>query len=334
MVELKMQSAPDVSRRVSRVVSRRMTPPPTRRVIAFDTDLLARAERLAATEIAFIDHPDFRRRNGVATIDALRTESPLSTTRTQVAGPGVAFMPELVGSALLTPTQERYYFLKMNFLRFRAEQLRRKLRPQRPDAVLIEEIESLRDQAEEIRNLIAKSNVRLLVAAAKKLCHSLDQLGDLVSEGLIPLMRAIDLFDVGRGHRFSTYATWAVRNQMIRSLRKQRTLPELAITDEQAGWQHVPDYRSVNTGEIVSPVQRQEAIQRLLSTLSEREQRIVRARFGLDGEPSGQSLAQISAKLGLSKERIRQVVLTALEKLRRCAVETGCVTEEDHLDAP
>lgn len=243
-------------------------------------------------------------------------------------------MPELVRAPLLTPAWERYFFLKMNFLRFRAEQSRRKLRPQQPDAALIASIEALLQEALSIRNQIAEANVRLLVAAAKKLCHSLDHLSDLIGEGLMPLLRAIDLFDVGRGHRFSTYATWAVRNQMIRMLRKQRTLPELALTDEQAGWHHIPDERPALLTDEAIPLQRQQLVSRLFDSLSEREQHIVRARFGLDGEPAGQSLADISAQLGLSKERVRQVVLSALKKLRQRAEEEGCDPEDEEFTGP
>lgn len=293
-----------------------------------------KAELLAASEIAFVDHPDFRRRNGHALVEAQRPaamESP--PPRRTTTGPGIAFMPELVKAALLSQPQERYLFLKMNFLRFRAEQSRRKLRPSHPDIRLMNEIEAYLNEALAIRNTIAEANVRLLVATARKLCQSLDQLSELIGEGLVPLLRAIDLFDVGRGHRFSTYATWAVRNQMIRLLRKQRTLPELALTDEQAAWQHVPDHRRPMRDESTFG-RGQQCVSTLVRTLTEREQQIVRARFGLDGEPAGQSLADISLQLGLSKERIRQVAIKALQKMRQQAELQGVRFDDEEFPVP
>ena len=60
-------------------------------------------------------------------------------------------------------------------------------------------------------------------------------------------------------------------------------------------------------------------MQRLLSQLSERERTIVAARFGLDGQPSGQSLHEIALQIGISKERVRQIVIASLEKLQEFA---------------
>lgn len=296
-----------------------------------DPSLIQAATRLAATEIAFVDHPSFRRRNPAheLTIPLIESATPVKVDRR----PGIAFLPEMVGTALLSHAEEQQCFLQMNYHRYRAERLRRKLRPHDPDAELIAEIEGHLAEAERLRNWIARANVRLVVAAAKRLCHTIDQLCDLVGEGLMPLMRAIDLFDAGRGHRFSTYATWAVRNQIIRTLRRQRNQPHLALTDEQADWQHIPDHRAPVVEETESPVLHAEVLNRLLPSLSEREQRILRARFGLDGEPAGQSLSQISSTLGLSKERVRQIVLIALSKLREQAVAAGLTEQGDCLFA-
>ena len=296
-----------------------------------DQALLQKATRLAATEIAFVDHPSFRRRHPALELTVPLVE-PLPALKAD-RRPGVAFLPEMVGTALLTHAEEQQCFLQMNYHRYRAERLRRKLRPSDPDLELIADIESHLAEAERLRNWIAKANVRLVVAAAKRLCHSLDQLCDLVGDGLLPLMRAIDLFDAGRGHRFSTYATWAVRNQLIRTLRRQRNLPHLALSDEQADWQHIPDHRLPVVEESNTPAVHADVLQRLLTSLTEREQRILRARFGLDGEPAGQSLSQISSTLGLSKERVRQIVLVALSKLRERATTAGLAEPVDCLFA-
>ena len=275
-----------------------------------------RARRLASTEIAFIDHPEFRKRHAESWLAGLcpplRTHDPIVKTTAS----GMAFVAGLVQAPLLTPAEEAYLFLLMNFRKSQAERWRRKIRLSNPDPALLDRIEAAMHEAVEVRNRIAESNLRLIVATAKKLSHSLDQLSELTSEGLLPILRAVELFDVGRGNRFSTYATWAVRNQMLRSLRRQRPLQESAVSNEDPAWSEIADQRTAAGEDERRQLQRQSLLERLLCHLSEREQQIVAARFGLHGEPSGQSLAEIAVRMGLSKERVRQIVLGALEKLR------------------
>lgn len=141
---------------------------------------------------------------------AQRQHDPVVKT----TAPGMAFVAGLVRAPLLTPEEEAYLFLLMNFRKSQAERWRRKIRLSNPDPALLDRIVAAMHESVEIRNRIAEANLRLIVAIAKKLSHSLDQLSELTSEGLLPILRAVELFDVGRGNRFSTYATWAVRNQV------------------------------------------------------------------------------------------------------------------------
>ncbi len=278
--------------------------------------LKERALRLASTEIAYIDHPEFRKRHAESWLDALRPPARVHDSVRRETASGLAFVAGLVRAPLLTPAEETYLFHLMNFRKSQAERWRRKIRPNSPDPALLNRIEAAMQEAVEIRNRIAEANLRLIVATAKKLSHSLDQLSELISEGLVPILRAVELFDVGRGNRFSTYATWAVRNQMLRSLRRKQPLQELAISDEEMRWSEIADQRTAAGADERQQVERQLLLERLLCQLSDREQHIVAARFGLQGEPSGQSLAEIAVRMGLSKERVRQIVLGALEKLR------------------
>jgi RNA polymerase sigma factor (sigma-70 family) len=278
------------------------------------------AHRLAATEIAYIAHPAYSKRNAAEWLAAQRPASlDLPAAVPQASAPGVAFVAGLVQERLLTPAEESYLFLQMNYLKHRAEVLRRRLKPSRPDPELIASVEHALCQAGECRDRLVTANLRLVVAVATKLAHSVDMLSDLVSEGLLPLIRAVELFDVSRGHRFSTYATWAVRNQMVRSLQRQRQHRERPLSEEQPGWETIADPRPGLLGEERREQNTRHAVKRLLATLSEREQRVISARFGLNGQPAGQSLSEIADGLGLSKERVRQIILQTLDKLREAA---------------
>lgn len=288
---------------------------------SIDPALMRRAERLAAAEISFVDHPSFRRRTSSPDfLPSSKTPSPLSKSS---AIQTMAFLPEMVRSDLLSFKDEQTHFLEMNFHRYRAERLRRKLKLRNPDPSLMDEIEEHLDAARQIRDTIAKANLRLVVGVAKKLCHSLDDLGELVGEGVLPLLRAVDLFDAGRGFRFSTYATWAVRNQLIRVLSRQRSQSRVMFLQGETAWLEVPDHRAAVSHDLPSKKQAKEWVSRFMEALPERERQIVCARFGLEGEPGGQSLAQISKTVGLSKERIRQIVVKALKTLHQQFATAG-----------
>lgn len=225
-------------------------------------------------------------------------------------------MTGLADTVLLTEHEEKYLFNRMNFLKARAEQQRRQLDLGQPSPRLVEQIESDLQSALVIRNQIVQANLRLVVSLAKKLAESVDQMSELISEGMLPLMRAVELFDVNMGNKFSTYATWAVRNQMVRHLHKCRTNAEKPLGEDAPSLENLPDCRSQSDLSDSTRHHRAVAIRKVLSSLSDRERSVISARFGLDGHPQGQSLADISAQVGLCKERVRQIILGSLEKLR------------------
>lgn len=266
--------------------------------------------------IEFVPHLDFDSRNSIEIMRQLRPASlnaPRTITKTE---PGIAFVSGLVQAPLLTPEEERYWFTWMNFLKYRAERNRRQLDLKHPDLNLIEWIESDLKEAIEARNHIVQGNLRLIVGLAKKLATSMEQMSDLISEGMTPLIRSTELFDISLGNRFSTYATWAVRNQMVRLLKRSRNSPESTLGEDAPSWDNLPARVTPSDATEASQVVRVAAVHRLLSSLSDREREIIAARFALDGQPSGQSLADIAKQIGLSKERVRQITLNTLTKLR------------------
>jgi RNA polymerase sigma factor (sigma-70 family) len=278
--------------------------------------LIEQTRHLMERTIEFVDHPLFDGPDGLHQIQDMRPDSIDVAQETPHSAPGLAFVSGMVQSPLLTPEEERYWFVWMNFLKWRAENNRTLLDLNHPDQKLVARIDSDLDESLRVRNKIVQGNLRLIVALARKLAGSLEQMSELISEGMVPLMRSVELFDISLGNRFSTYATWAVRNQMLRYLKRQRSLFEFSSGEDVPSLENLPDKRP-----LAEPVEsgadlRLDAVNHLLSSLSERERLVITARYGLEGHPQGQSLADIAGQMGLSKERVRQIVLTSLTKLR------------------
>jgi RNA polymerase sigma factor (sigma-70 family) len=144
-------------------------------------------------------------------------------------------------------------------------------------------------------------------------------MSELIGEATVPLIRAVELFNIGLGNRFSTYATWAVRNHMLRCLKRRQSASERISALDHPWLDRMPDQRSDPDDEVRKAAQRVDSVQRLLSTLNERERLVITARFGLEGQPRGQSLHDIADRIGLSKERVRQIALAAIGKLQGIA---------------
>jgi RNA polymerase sigma factor (sigma-70 family) len=220
---------------------------------------------------------------------------------------------------VLNREEEIELFRRYNYLKYLAYQERLSIKPARVYGPKLKHIESYLAEAEAIKRRIIEANLRLVVSIARKHTAAGASLLDLISEGNISLMRMVEKFDYTRGFRFGTFASWAIAKDYARKIPAQT--PRL---DKKTAASLADIHRDLKTKEAVDFAAIERAHQSLArvikDNLTEREQYIILNRYGLFGSPikkKTKTLVQIGDELCLSKERIRQVELIALQKLRQ-----------------
>ncbi len=236
------------------------------------------------------------------------------------APPGtLPYLAALYEIPLLTRVEEHYLFRKMNYLKYRADSLRERIDRAAPQEELLDQVECLLNKAHFIRNGIARANLRLVVSIARTVVDRANLFEDLVSEGNLPLLRAIEIFDFNRGNRFSTYATWAIRNRLYRSSPRNRRHQQQFRSGEEAPFYGLSDHRDVPRSREDWHHDVDNAVRLLLDQLDERDRQIVISRFGLGDSGRPQRFREIGEELGISTERARQLFARSLERLKGLA---------------
>jgi len=150
---------------------------------------------------------------------------------------------------------------------------------------------------------LARYNQRLVVSIAQKYLYKGLSLQELVQEGNVGLMKAINRYDYKRGYRFSTYAVWWIRKAIQTAVyKKQKTYIESPLYDTTAYTQHNYDH----------------LLPALLDTLPPKQRKIIDMRFGITGDTH--TLKEVGKMFDLSYERIRQIEKEGLISLRQALI--------------
>ncbi|QDT37333.1 sigma-70 family RNA polymerase sigma factor [Stratiformator vulcanicus] len=284
--------------------------------------LRARAEEIGRTEVDYMYNKEFDVADVQVEIEATSLLDPEQRSRKAKRPPGLpSYLASLYEVPLLSAAHEAALFRKMNYLKHRANQVRAKLNLSRPSKAKMAEFERLMDESERIRNRIARCNLRLVVSIARKFADRDNPFDDFVSDGNVALLHAIAKFDYGRGFRFSTYATHAIRRMFYRQVQQKKRRndrvmlgPGEMLSEAADGHEQIHlDARQY--GDVC------DLLTQMKDRLDEREQAIVEARFGLTDSEEAETLQRVAKRLGICKERVRQLQNRALDKLRELAVE-------------
>jgi RNA polymerase sigma factor (sigma-70 family) len=228
------------------------------------------------------------------------------------------YLKSLYDVPLLSAKKEHELFFRYNYLKYHADVLRRKLDMNHVLARHVREIESLLLQANMVKNQIVRANLRLVVSIAKKHISGPLNLFELISDGNISLMRAVEKFDYGRGFRFSTYSSWAIMRNYARSVPKERYQLDRFSTGHEGVLDIAASLRSYDPND-TNLAEIRESIDVMLEHLSPRERTILIDHYGLDEANQAKTFDQLGRQLGISKERVRQIEIRALGKLREIA---------------
>ena len=281
-----------------------------------------RARRLSEVKIEAMPHPSFDEPKVAAEILAPLPMPADGKAPRRIKPPeGVPpYLASLYDVPLLSREQEAHLFRKMNYLKHRALKLRDGLDPLKATTTVLDEIDRLMEEALAVKNQIIRANLRLVVSIAKKHVGRADNFFELVSDGNMSLIRAVEKFDYARGNKFSTYASWAIMKNFIRSIPIENHRRDRFVTGHEDLFEAAADNRT-DEHEYESAQRRmRDAVKGMLGRLDDRERRIIISRFGLDGAGE-QTLEQLGRELGVTKERVRQLEARAQSKLRKIAIE-------------
>jgi RNA polymerase primary sigma factor len=292
----------------------------------YRTIIEERIARLSRRKMRFIDDTLYHQPAAVEQVDAIlsaawQTALPASAPPEESRIPRdlPPYLRDLYRTPLLTPPQERALFLKLNLHRYQFVQARRRLEPQFARVRQLDELEGHLRRATETKNQIVRANLRLVVSIARRHLRPGLDLMELISDGNLTLMRAIDSFDIHKGNRFSTYATLALMKGFARSVPLMRSggIGRRPVSHDD----RIAEVADARQAAMDDEILQRDELHQLLSRLNERERAVLLAHYGIgdkvDAFPA--TYEQVGLRMGLSKQRVRQIEQIALAKLRSAA---------------
>jgi len=220
------------------------------------------------------------------------------------------------GPAVLQTDQQTLLFLRYNYARYRLSRLAEKQR-QRRSRTRNREMNAWRERATRIRADLVHANLALVPAMAKRMNVPDVEFEEMISEGNMALLRSVDKFDVSRGFKFSTYACRAILTSfsfLARKARRYRKYFPAQYSPEMEQGDHLAYTHEVGWHDSVNAVL--EILSKNRAGLTALERTVVLERFGLQSRGKGRTLSKIAKTVGLSTERVRQILDQALAKIR------------------
>ncbi len=264
----------------------------------------------------FVHHELFDAPNADALI--LDVPEPVCTDAKKSPAPrkdAPAYVQSLYRTPLLSREQEHDLFRRYNYLKFKVSKAIAAMDLDEIGQALFDRVTDLVQRVETMRQRIIQANLRLVVSIAKKHVGWSPEFFQVISDGNMSLMRAVEKFDFGRGTRFSTYATWAIVKNYARSIPEERYRNPRHVTGQDELLDATADHRDAPASD--SDRQRvRELISTGLKVLDSREQEVVKSHFGLGGSGETLTLEQLGQRFGVTKERVRQIEQRALSRLR------------------
>ena len=299
--------------------------PVVRKRLSSDDEKLLNA--LMASEQDFIDSPAFYEK---AADNKIYDEAP------DIAKPDTSWyhpvMDDLSASrsrtvksaqqVILTGAEEKVLFHQFNYARYRVWKLQQDVwatDARQPTPEQADEILRWHRVSERVREQIAETNLALVLAMAKRTRMSEVDFADLVSEGNMALLRAVDKFDAGRGYKFSTYACRAILKAFSRQGMKLSKYRQRFPTDFDPKLER-SDF--LETKRATFEKDAAEEVKRIVldnrADLTDVERTVIEHRFGLESTDNERpmTLEQVGQIIGVTKERVRQIQNKAMEKIK------------------
>ncbi len=276
-----------------------------------------RLAKLMDRRVKFIDDPLYHQPDAAKMLDVMvhqeTIESTSSPESSRIPNDLPPYLRELYRTPLLTPSRERALFLKYNYDKYQFIHARKRVDPASVRARDTDHLQSLLDTSIATKNQIVQANLRLVVSVAKKHVRNGVALMELVSEGNITLMRAVESFDTHKGNKFSTYATLALMKGYARSV------PQMIGKTRKAMLIETLDEMPSRADPDVDGVEIRDEVRSLLSNLDDRERQIISSQYGMSSRVSHDDTDTLAKELGITRQRLRQIERSALDKLRLAA---------------